>query len=63
MLAKIGILIFALSVLSGCTNMKPTDFSGTKPVLRIEEYFQGQTLLVGAESPIPDFLVERTEIL
>ena len=23
--------------------MKPTDFSGTKPVLRIEEYFQGQT--------------------
>ena len=43
MLAKVGIAIFALSVLSGCTNMKPTDFSGTKPVLRIEEYFLGHT--------------------
>mgnify|MGYP001168437424 CR=1 FL=1 len=43
MLARIGIMIFALSVLSGCTNMKPTDFSGTNPVLRIEDYFQGHT--------------------
>lgn len=43
MLMRIFSVIFALLVLSGCTNMKPTDFSGTTPQLRIEEYFAGQT--------------------
>ena len=43
MLMRIFSVIFALLVLSGCTNMKPTDFSGTTPQLRIEEYFAGHT--------------------
>ena len=43
MTAKICALVFALIVLSGCTNMKPSDFSETTPVLRIEDYFVGKT--------------------
>ena len=43
MFMRIFSVIFALLVLSGCTNMKPTDFSGTTPQLRIEEYFAGHT--------------------
>ena len=43
MVAKISTLIFALVVLSGCTNMKPSDFSKAEPLLRIEDYFVGQT--------------------
>ena len=43
MLMRIFSVIFALLVLSGCTNMKPSDFSGTTPQLRIEEYFAGHT--------------------
>ncbi|MED5358073.1 MAG: DUF3833 family protein, partial [Pseudomonadota bacterium] len=43
MLMRIFSVIFALLVLSGCTNMKPTDFYGTTPQLRIEEYFAGHT--------------------
>ena len=43
MTAKICALFFALIVLSGCTNMKPSDFSKTTPVLRIEDYFVGKT--------------------
>ena len=43
MIAQTCILILSLIVLSGCTSMEPTDFSNTKPVLRIEKYFVGQT--------------------
>jgi len=43
MLKRLGVFTFALIALSGCTNMKVNDFSGTEPVLRIEEYFAGQT--------------------
>ena len=43
MMAKISTLIFALIVLSGCTSMKPSDFSKAEPLLRIEDYFVGQT--------------------
>ena len=43
MVAKISALIFALIVLSGCTSMKPSDFSKAEPLLRIEDYFVGQT--------------------
>ncbi len=43
MLMRFFSVIFALLVLSGCTNMKPSDFSGTTPQLRIEEYFAGHT--------------------
>ena len=43
MIAQTCNLILALTVLSGCMHMEPTDFSNTKPVLRIEEYFQGKT--------------------
>ena len=43
MVAKISTLIFALIVLSGCTSMKPSDFSKAEPLLRIEDYFVGQT--------------------
>jgi hypothetical protein len=43
MVAKISTLIFALIVLSGCTSMKPSDFSKVEPLLRIEDYFVGQT--------------------
>jgi hypothetical protein len=43
MTAKICALVFAMIVLSGCTNMKPSDFSETSPVLRIEDYFVGKT--------------------
>ena len=43
MTAKISALTFALIVLSGCTSMKPSDFSKAEPLLRIEDYFVGQT--------------------
>ena len=43
MLKKFGSIAFALVALSGCTDMKPTDFSDNRPVLRIEDYFAGQT--------------------
>ena len=35
-------LAFAV-VLSGCGSMKPEDFAGREPQLRIEEYFAGRT--------------------
>lgn len=41
--ALVFVLVFTLIVLSGCTNMKPSDFSETSPELRIEDYFAGQT--------------------
>jgi hypothetical protein len=43
MIAQTCSLILALIMLSGCTSMEPTDFSNTKPVLRIEKYFAGHT--------------------
>jgi len=43
MVAKVSALISALIVLSGCTSMKPSDFSKAEPLLRIEDYFVGQT--------------------
>ena len=43
MVAKVSPLISALIVLSGCTSMKPSDFSKAEPLLRIEDYFVGQT--------------------
>ena len=43
MLKKLSVIAFALVTMSGCTVMKPTDFSNSEPVLRIEEYFAGRT--------------------
>jgi len=36
------LLIFILfSILNNCSKMKPEDYKNTKPVIKIEEYFQG----------------------
>ena len=43
MLKKLSVIAFALVTMSGCTVMKPSDFSNAEPVLRIEEYFAGRT--------------------
>ena len=43
MTTRLGLAVIALFVLSGCTNMKPTDFENDTPRLVIEDYFAGQT--------------------
>ena len=43
MTARLCAVMMALSVLSGCTSMKPSDFKKTDPRLAIEEYFAGRT--------------------
>lgn len=43
MFKKLSVMAFAVVTMNGCTDMKPTDFSNADPVLRIEEYFAGQT--------------------
>ncbi len=35
--------MLGLTVLQGCAQMRPEDFKDTRPVFRIEEYFQGKT--------------------
>jgi len=40
-------LLCAIATLMGCSSMSPTDFAGTTPTLRLEEYFQGQTRAYG----------------
>lgn len=35
--------LLSASLLTGCTSMRPEDFAGSGPELRIEEYFQGTT--------------------
>ena len=37
------VIVMALIVLSGCENMKPTDFKDSMPRLEIEKYFAGKT--------------------
>ena len=40
-------LLAAGLLLSGCTSMKPEDYAGSTPELKIEDYFQGHTLAWG----------------
>jgi hypothetical protein len=40
---RIVVIVTALIVLSGCENMKPTDFKNSMPRLEIEKYFSGKT--------------------
>ena len=41
------VLLMTGLLLSGCASMKPEDYAGTTPVLKIEDYFQGKTLAWG----------------
>ena len=43
MKARLSAVLMALTVLSGCTSMKPTDFKNAEPNLVLEEYFAGNT--------------------
>lgn len=43
MLARLGGVLIALIIVSGCTKMKPIDFKGTEPKLTLEKYFLGST--------------------
>jgi len=36
-------LLVLMTILTGCSNMKPEDFSGQEPRFLIEEYFAGKT--------------------
>lgn len=36
-------MLVAATALMGCSSMKPEDFAGREPELRIEDYFDGQT--------------------
>ena len=36
-------MLLSAGLLAGCTTMRPEDFAGTGPELRIEEYFLGKT--------------------
>jgi hypothetical protein len=36
-------VLLTLLTLNGCSGMKPIDFEGTTPTLKIETYFQGKT--------------------
>jgi len=40
---KIAFLLLTLTLLTGCSRMKPEDFEGQEPRFRIEEYFTGKT--------------------
>ena len=35
------LLLISFIFLVSCSDMKPEDFKNTKPVIKIEEYFQG----------------------
>lgn len=43
MLKKLSVIAFVVVALSGCTDMKTSDFSDAEPVLRIEKFFAGRT--------------------
>lgn len=47
MTARFTAALSTLFMLAGCTEMKPSDFSGSTPRLLIEEYFAGKTLASG----------------
>jgi len=38
---RLLLLFILFSVLNNCSKMKPEDYKDTKPVIKIEEYFQG----------------------
>ena len=38
---RILLLFFLILILNSCSEMKPEDYKNTKPVFKIEEYFQG----------------------
>ncbi|MGD1878064.1 MAG: DUF3833 domain-containing protein [Kiloniellaceae bacterium] len=43
---KVGLaalLLFSMTLLTGCSGMKPEDFAGREPRFRIEDYFVGKT--------------------
>lgn len=44
---KLTLTLIALFFVSGCTEMKPSDFKNTSPKLVIEEYFNGRTQASG----------------
>ncbi len=37
------LLLLSMTLLTGCSGMKPEDFAGQEPRFRIEEYFAGKT--------------------
>ncbi len=43
----LGLTLGAILFLTGCGNMKPSDFKNAEPKLIIEEYFSGQTMATG----------------
>lgn len=43
MMARLGGVLIALLIASGCTTMKPIDFKNTEPRLTLEKYFLGKT--------------------
>ena len=38
---RILLLFFLILILNSCSEMKPEDYKNTKPIIKIEEYFQG----------------------
>ena len=38
---KILLSLILIVLLNNCSEMKPEDYKDTKPVLKIEEYFEG----------------------
>ena len=47
MLRRLLFALAALAALTGCSNMKPEQFAGTEPALKLEEYFLGHTRAYG----------------
>ncbi|MEK9680831.1 MAG: DUF3833 family protein, partial [Pelagibacteraceae bacterium] len=41
------IFIFIFFLINGCSNMKLDDYKDKKPVLKLEEYFDGKTIARG----------------
>ena len=41
---KILLSLILIVLLNNCSEMKPEDYKDTKPVLKIEEYFEGKSL-------------------
>lgn len=45
--ARMGALSLVMTVLMGCSTMKPSDFENAERTFRIEEYFAGKTMAWG----------------
>ena len=41
------VIVLLILIFNGCSNMKLSDYKDKKPLLKLEEYFEGKTIARG----------------